>query len=163
VPCSGGYDGSPEERQDRKRGRTAQILEEAEAFYLELAARETEEPGAVSTRMREILERAAGAAEPVTGLLFVPAASEFEALAALRYGGFNCSPPTAVHIAILRHWKERYGAHLAGLSFDTLHLSVPRPPGEEADVRRARFEIDLLQADEFPLDPRAPIWRFWWD
>ncbi len=51
----------------------------------------------------------------------------------------------------------------AGVSFDTLRLEVPRAPRDAAELRRARFEIDQLQADAYPLDPSAPIWRFWWD
>jgi hypothetical protein len=170
LPCLRGFDGRRARDDDgvRRTGRAARaqterVMLEAEAYYEELAKRPTAEPYEPSPRMKAVLASLEVDAEPVTGLLFVPAATALEALAVVRFGNFNSSPPTSVHMAVLRHWKERYGAFIAGVSFDTLRLEVPRAPRDAAELRRARFEIDQLQADAYPLDPSAPIWRFWWD
>jgi hypothetical protein len=100
---------------------------------------------------------------PIRGLLFVPGATELEALAALRFGNFNGCPPTEIHIGIADLWHRRFGARIAGVAFDTLSLVVPRPPSTGDELRRARFELDQLGPDDAPADLRWPRWRLWWD
>ncbi|WP_368904525.1 DUF4253 domain-containing protein [Taklimakanibacter lacteus] len=92
----------------------------------------------------------------------------------LRWGGWNECPAPEYHVAALRSWRDRYGAELIGMSFDTINLRVAgRPRTREEALALARDQyvycadiIDqgfqsysALAADLMAND----WWYFWWD
>lgn len=92
----------------------------------------------------------------------------------LRWGGWNECPPAEYHVAALRFWRDRYGAELVGMSFDTMNLRVARRPTtrEEAlalarvhhaycpDVIDQGVETYSALAASLMIDD---WWYFWWD
>jgi len=161
IPCLKGFVGPKGARQSRgrERERTAKILAQAacDADALLDAWR-----GARTQSQTWAAPAGTARREPITGCLWVPARSELEALAALRFGDFNDCPSTSVIIAVLRRWKEHFGAHVDGLCFDTLKIHLQQPP-EAADVARAWFEVNQLMPDDYPQDPAERDWQLWWD
>jgi uncharacterized protein DUF4253 len=92
----------------------------------------------------------------------------------LRWGGWNACPASEYHVAAMRTWRDRYGAELIGMSFDTINLRVANKPGtrEEAlalardhytycnDIIDQGFgTTSALAADLMAND----WWYFWWD
>jgi hypothetical protein len=47
-------------------------------------------------------------------------------------GSCNYDAEPADHVAVLKHWHERYGAELVGLGLDVIELRVPHPPADRA-------------------------------
>jgi len=92
----------------------------------------------------------------------------------LRWGGWNACPRAEYHVAALRTWRDRYGAELVGLSFDTMNLRVKTKPGtREEALALARDQyvyctdivdqgVDTLRALAFDLMSND-WWYFWWD
>jgi Domain of unknown function (DUF4253) len=80
---------------------------------------------------------------------------------------------------MLRSWEERFGARLLRLSFDTILLTVERPPSNEASALAIAAEhlafagSDVFQSYRQPMTEsiRAladtlidrPTWQFWFD
>jgi hypothetical protein len=80
---------------------------------------------------------------------------------------------------MLRSWEDRFGARLLRLSFDTILLTVERPPSNEASALAIAAEhlafggSDVFQSYPEPMNDsiRAladtlmdrPTWRFWFD
>jgi hypothetical protein len=62
-------------------------------------------------------------------------------------GAVNVLRPAEVS-AVLRSWEDRFGAVLAGLSFDTLTLLLPRPPRTESEAAGLAAELASLCPDE---------------
>ncbi len=60
-------------------------------------------------------------------LLLIPTPDETAAHAYLRYGGWNSYPRAEEHIAVLRYWREKYGATLVSLTADTVELRLEQP------------------------------------
>ena len=92
----------------------------------------------------------------------------------LRWGGWNDCPAAEYHVAAMRTWRDRYGAELIGMSFDTINLRVAtKPKTREEALALARDQyiyctdiIDqgvgsysALAADLMAND----WWYFWWD
>ena len=92
----------------------------------------------------------------------------------MRFGDWNDCPPPEYHVAAMRYWRDRYGIELVGMQFDTLNLTVTRPPAgrdnamalarehyvycsdiiEQGTETFSRLAADLMAAD---------WWYFWWD
>lgn len=94
--------------------------------------------------------------------------------ARLRWGGWNACPKPAVHVAALRSWRERFGAQLVALSFDTLDLKVERRPADRPEALALARELhaycpDIIdQGFESYSALAASLmvsdwWQFWWD
>lgn len=92
----------------------------------------------------------------------------------LRWGGWNANPPPEFHIAALRSWRDRYGAELVGLGFDTMNIRVEnRPETRDEALALAREQYaycsDLVDQGYGTVSRLAASlksdswWWFWWD
>ncbi len=92
----------------------------------------------------------------------------------LRWGGWNACPAPEYHIAALRSWRDRFGAELVGLAFDTMNLRVTRRPqtrAESLDLAREQYLYcsDIVDQGVGTLSSLAAAlmandwWYFWWD
>jgi uncharacterized protein DUF4253 len=92
----------------------------------------------------------------------------------LNWGGWNACPHPEYHVAALRSWRDRFGAELAGLAFDTMNLKVARPPATRAaalDLAREQYAYcnDIVDQGVGTLSRLAASlaahdwWFFWWD
>ncbi|MER7759829.1 DUF4253 domain-containing protein [Streptomyces sp. NPDC097619] len=152
-------------------------------------------PGIAARPHREAAERARAEAEaeaevfarasareylafcPWVRLGLVAADSGAEALTAVGWEGpCNHDNDTAKHSAVVRDWEDRFGARVVAVGFDTLRLSVARPPVDEREAL-------LVAAEHFAFCPDniwqgggpdglsgyarelvgAEEWHFWWD
>jgi hypothetical protein len=112
--------------------------------------------------------------EPASVLL-VPAAAGYEVPVLvpglIRANNTDLRPVD--HLAVLRHWHQRYGVELYCPDGSTLELAVTRPPTATDDVARCAIEQtvychDLSQILGEPEDvarkqARGDHWSFWWD
>ncbi|MBS0473131.1 MAG: DUF4253 domain-containing protein [Proteobacteria bacterium] len=92
----------------------------------------------------------------------------------LRWGEWNECPAPEYHVAALRSWRDRYGVELVGMGFDTLNLTVTRPPDtRDAALALAKEQYiycaDIIdQGVETYSNLAAALlssdwWFFWWD
>ncbi len=105
-------------------------------------------------------------------LILVPVVEGWQVPAFLNYGLTNECPEPAVHVAMLRHWYEHYGAELVWMLGDSLYLRALRPPADLASARAlAREQLVYCQSIEEAstieslagMLHRATVWYFWWD
>jgi hypothetical protein len=103
---------------------------------------------------------------PVDDVAIVPAH--------LFWGGWNDNPDSPAHIAVLRDWRERYGAELVVMGPDIIELKVARRPQTEDEARalalvQFAYCPDLVEQGVGSLDALAATlmqsdwWYFWWD
>lgn len=111
-----------------------------------------------------------GAPYEKVNILLVPTADGAEALARLRWAGYNDCPATEFHVAALRSWADRFGAELVGLSDDALELRVSRRPlTRDAALVLAREYLAYCPDAGETLAPvaarlmQSDWWFFWWD
>lgn len=110
----------------------------------------------------------------VVHIVLLPTTDSAEALAHLRWGGWNDCPAPEYQVAALRSWRDRYGIDLVGASADVLNLRAARRPqtrDEALDLAREHFwhcndsiyqsagTLSVLAAGLLADD----WWRFWWD
>ncbi|MER5311727.1 DUF4253 domain-containing protein [Streptomyces sp. NPDC002773] len=75
----------------------------------------------------------------------------------------------ADHVAVLRHWHERYGAEFFSADSASLHLVVARPPrtpGERAEAAVEQYVYCPDLGDPWLVgngQAGATEWAFWWD
>jgi Domain of unknown function (DUF4253) len=92
----------------------------------------------------------------------------------LRWGGWNDCPDSEYHVAALRSWRDRFGAELVGLDFETMNLRVTRPPRtrpEALELAREQYVYcnDIVDQGVGTLRELAASlmasdwWYFWWD
>lgn len=104
----------------------------------------------------------------------LPTVDGSEAPAYLRWGGWNACPAPELHVALLRQWKQGYGAELVGLSGDTMNLRVARHPASREEALAVAREqylycVDIVDQGVGALRPLAASlmesdwWFFWWD
>jgi hypothetical protein len=78
------------------------------------------------------------------------------------------------HVAILRHFEERYKARLAATNGATITLALDAPLGERAHARTAAVERigyadstfgvkEVRAAEVLALTRQDSVWGFWWD
>lgn len=108
--------------------------------------------------------------KPLVHIAMLPVEDPSEAPAWLKFGGFNGCPPPERHVAILRRWREEYGAELMACGPDSLTLRVSRGPAsrkEAIDLARqlcAYADYDLNNYSELAAELMATrLWYFWWD
>ncbi len=76
--------------------------------------------------------------------------------------------------ALLKHWYERYGAEVMGMTSDTIEMQVARPPRSSDEALQLAFEQyvyspDIVDQGAGGLDHLAAlllggtVWYFWWD
>ena len=92
----------------------------------------------------------------------------------LRWGGWNACPGPELHVAVLRRWRDKFGAVLVGASFDVLDIRVEKRPANR-DEALALANEQYLYCPDLVLqgtDTMAPLaatlldsdwWFFWWD
>jgi hypothetical protein len=89
-------------------------------------------------------------------------------------GAANHEVEPALHVAMLKHWHDRFGADLVGLGRDVIELSVSRPPTDPAEVlavaeQQYWYCPDVVDQGVGTLDGlmeaqvRGRGWYFWWD
>jgi len=94
--------------------------------------------------------------------------------AILKFGGWNDCPEPEVHCAFHRHWNEKYGAEITGMSGDIVECSVKKPPiDREAAIALAWEQYwycsDIVEQGCGSVSNLAatllhsPYWFFWWD
>lgn len=107
-------------------------------------------------------------------IALIPADDATEIPAYLNLGNWNAMPAPEYHVAALRSWRDRYGAELVGLNFDTFNLQVSRPPAsrnEALELAREQYEYcaDIVDQGVGSLSALAANlkvdrwWYFWWD
>lgn len=105
----------------------------------------------------------------------VPAEAGWQVPAVLQYGGWNRYPTPAEHVAILRHWHDRYGAEIVAMTGRTAEFAVARPPRTRIEALALAWEYflyndgyyDLYHADNLTELAAsligASVWLAWWD
>lgn len=107
----------------------------------------------------------------------VPARRSADIPAAIGWSGpVNHEDDVARLCAVLRSWEDRFGIRVVALGFDTLIVSVGRPPTTEAEARALAAEHfafcpdNINQSTLNSLDAYAEkallnqeTWSFWWD
>jgi hypothetical protein len=157
------------------RGSWAELDSEAQAEYLDRwpaeAVEGAAEDGAAEERMVE--ERPRRTTEVIVALLVAEHAWQIPTM--LSFGDWNTCPAPAVHGVVLRHWYQRYGAELVGLTHDGMELALDRPPRTRNDAMALAYDyatycldgMGLYDADDLPdlaaclID--ADVLRLWWD
>ncbi len=92
----------------------------------------------------------------------------------LRWGGWNDCPAAEYHVAAMREWRDRYGAELVGISFDTINMRVRRKPktrDEALALARDQYVYcsDIIDQGVGTYSALAAElianewWYFWWD
>lgn len=92
----------------------------------------------------------------------------------LRWGGWNDCPAAEYHVAALRQWRDRYGAELIGMSFDTINLRVSKKPASRDEALALAHDQHIYCSDiidqgvqtyrALAADLMAnDWWYFWWD
>ena len=92
----------------------------------------------------------------------------------LRFGGWSRCPGPQYHVAMLKYWRQKYGAEVVGMGGKVLELAVSRPPEErQAAMRLAREQFVYCPAvgrlGGGSLEARAAsllnatAWSFWWE
>lgn len=114
-------------------------------------------------------------AERVT-LLFVPTTNDWETPAYLVFGGFNSCPSPHVHVALLEHLANRYGAQLVAMKHDTIEVLVARRPTSRDEALRLAVDLQAYTEEFVGLGfkdqsaghvasylMQSDRWGFWWD
>lgn len=108
-------------------------------------------------------------------LLLLPTRSPWQAFAYVGYGGWNAYPMCEEHIAVMKHWHERFGAEPVIVSGDCIEMSVARPPVEKEACRALAMEQfgytagDIVYQGYERFGTFARVlqgrrhWFFWWD
>ncbi len=129
---------------------------------------------------------AAEVADQLTGMGFspagmrpglVPARRSADIPAAIGWSGpLNHENDVARLCAVLRSWEDRFGARVVVLGFDTMIVSVSRPPTTPAEAEALAAEhfafcpdniqqstLNTLQAYAEKALLKQETWAFWWD
>ncbi|MFJ9640182.1 DUF4253 domain-containing protein [Streptomyces sp. NPDC101178] len=148
-------------------------------------------PGLAPVPAREAAEDADTAAAGLAGVIaaaaddslggariaLVPARRSADIPAAIGWSGpVNHENDVARLCAVLRSWEDRYDARVVALGFDTMTVSVGRPPTTLAEARALAAEHyafcpdNIDQSPPYDLDVYAEkavlnqeAWSFWWD
>ncbi|MFH9135915.1 DUF4253 domain-containing protein [Streptomyces sp. NPDC017524] len=148
-------------------------------------------PGLAPAPAREAAEDADVAAAGLAGVIaadadewlggarmaLVPARRSADIPAAIGWSGpVNHENDVARLCAVLRSWEDRYDARVVVLGFDTMIVSVGRPPATAEEARALAAEHyafcpdNIDQSPPYDLDVYAEkavlnqeAWSFWWD
>ena len=107
----------------------------------------------------------------------VPARRSADIPAAIGWSGpLNHENDVARLCAVLRSWEDRFGIRVVALGFDTLTVSVARPPTTEAEALALAAEhfafcpdnihqssLDSLEKYAADALLGRETWSFWWD
>ena len=166
-----------------------EILEEASSVHVGewLAERGNEEIEAIEDELRNWPEDPgdemglttpnevdSGRPKSEVIIALLPVSEPAEVFARLRWGGWNDCPWPAEHVAVHRHWAERYGAEPIAITADVIECLVRRPPLERRDALRLAKEQfaycpEIVEQGTLTLESLAAglldsrFWFFWWD
>ncbi|MFD8620440.1 DUF4253 domain-containing protein [Streptomyces sp. NPDC059513] len=110
-------------------------------------------------------------------MALVPARRSADIPAAIGWSGpMNHENDVARLSAVLRSWEDRYDARVVALGFDTMIVSVGRPPTTPEEARALAAEHyafcpdNVDQSPPYDLEVYArkrlldqEVWSFWWD
>jgi Domain of unknown function (DUF4253) len=107
-------------------------------------------------------------------ILLVPAKSDSELPAYLKWGAWNECPEAQVHVAMLRKWKSIYDTELVGLTGEVMNLRVRKRPQNRAEALELALEMfaycpDIVVQGTETVEALAAsllesdYWYFWWD
>jgi hypothetical protein len=107
-------------------------------------------------------------------ILLVRVEHSYDVPAFLGFGGWNDCPAPELHVAVLREWKNKYGARPACVTGDVLECVVVNRPQTEAEATKLAAEQWIFCDDivgqgtqsirKLAMEIwRAPAWFFWWD
>lgn len=110
-------------------------------------------------------------------IALVPARRSADIPAAIGWSGpLNHENDVARLCAVLRSWEDRYDLRVVALGFDTLTVSVGRPPSTRAEARALAAEHFAFCPDNIEATPPNGLdayaekyllgqetWSFWWD
>ncbi|PTT87677.1 hypothetical protein DBR42_11230, partial [Pelomonas sp. HMWF004] len=116
----------------------------------------------------------AGQLKPLMFMGLVELDDPAELFARLGYGGWNDCPAPEVHVALHRHWRERFGAEAMAVSDAVVEFTVARPPADRKAALALAAEQQAYCADIVEQGVgstaalaatllEAPVWYFWWD
>jgi hypothetical protein len=111
---------------------------------------------------------------PEVFIIVLPTNDAAEAIAMLRYGGWNECPPPEVHVAAFRSWRDRFGFEPVCVGHDIIEGRVTRRPADQAAALTLARELfaycpDIVDQGTDDLATLAAIlmvsdwWFFWWD
>lgn len=133
------------------------------------AASTSETPDQLASEVADMLTDTARPA-------LVPARRSADIPAAIGWSGpLNHENDVARLCAVLRSWEDRYDIRVVALGFDTLKVSVGRPPTTEAEAYALAAEHFAFCPDNVDARPRGlrsyaekhllgqEVWSFWWD
>jgi len=115
-----------------------------------------------------------GAPLDEVAIALLPTPDPTQAAAWLPYGNFNDCPDDAVHVALFRRWRARYGAEIYGVTGDVVEMIVSRPPQDRASAlelaeEQGAFDYDVVAQGVETVEGLAATlmqsttWYFWWD
>ncbi|WP_300526938.1 DUF4253 domain-containing protein [Maricaulis sp.] len=107
-------------------------------------------------------------------IVIIPVDDVIDVPAHLFWGGWNDNHESPAHIAVLRDWRERYGAELVVMGPDIIELKVARrPQTQDEALALARAQLaycpDIVLQGVGSIDALAATlmqsdwWYFWWD
>jgi hypothetical protein len=94
--------------------------------------------------------------------------------AVIPYGNWNACPEPVIHCALHRHWLEKYGAEITGVSGDVIECMVKAPPADKESAIDLAWQHywycnDIVEQGSGSISDLAatlldsPYWYFWWD
>lgn len=115
-----------------------------------------------------------GKAYPRVWIGMFPTVESCDIPAHLGFGDWNACPKPHEHVAVLKHWAERYGVELVTAASDIIELRAARRPAtrEEAlSLAREQFYYcsDIVEQGVGSIATLAKLlmegnfWFFWWD
>jgi hypothetical protein len=104
----------------------------------------------------------------------VPTQTSWHVPVLLRFGSWNECPPPVEHAALMKHWQEKYGAEVVGITHDVVEMRVARPPKTRAAAlalarQQCAYCVDIVSQGVQTLSRLAACllnghaWYFWWD
>lgn len=136
-----------------------------------------EDPDTVAAGLAGVIAADADAWHGGARMALVPARRSADIPAAIGWSGpMNHENDVARLCAVLRSWEDRYDARVVLLGFDTMIVSVGRPPATIEEARALAAEHyafcpdNIDQSPPYDLDAYAEksvlnqeAWSFWWD
>lgn len=115
-----------------------------------------------------------GDPHPEVLIVVLPTPDPAEAIAMLRFGGWNACPPPEVHAAAFRSWGARFGFEPVCVGPDIVEGRVTRRPTDRESAMALARELfaycpDIVDQGTDDIATLAAIlmvsdwWFFWWD
>jgi hypothetical protein len=120
-----------------------------------------------------LIDPSSGGLKPLVHIGLVEVAEPYELFARLGYGGWNGCPAPELHVALHRHWQQRFGADPVAVGEAIVACTVARPPeSREAALALAAehqaYGADLAEEGAGGVAALAvalrgaPVWQFRW-